>query len=105
VLRFEPDALPPCNEFWSITMYGLPDRLLVGNPINRYSVGDRTEGLHKGADGSLEIYIQHDRPEGARASNWLPAPKGPFFFVARFYGPRPELIDGTWTLPALRLAD
>jgi hypothetical protein len=105
VLRFEPGALPPCNEFWSITMYGLPDRFLIENPINRYSVGDRTEGLRKGADGSLEIYIQHDRPEGARASNWLPAPKGPFFFVARFYGPRPELIEGKWTLPALRLVD
>ncbi|MFN5496386.1 MAG: DUF1254 domain-containing protein [bacterium] len=105
VLRFEPGALPPCNEFWSITMYGLPDRFLIENPINRYSVGDRTEGLRKGADGSLEIYIQHDRPEGARAANWLPAPKGPFFFVARFYGPRPELIEGKWTLPALRLAD
>lgn len=105
VLRFEPGALPPCNEFWSITMYGLPDRLLIENPIGRYSVGDRTEGLRKGADGSLEIYIQHDRPEGARAANWLPAPKGPFFFVARFYGPRPELIEGKWTLPALRLAD
>jgi hypothetical protein len=105
VLRFEAGALPPCNEFWSITMYGLPDRFLIGNPINRYSVGDRTEGLRKGADGSLEIYIQNDRPEGERAANWLPAPKGPFFFVARFYGPKPELIAGKWTLPALRLAD
>ncbi|MFN9705464.1 MAG: DUF1254 domain-containing protein [Planctomycetota bacterium] len=105
VLRFEPGALPPCNEFWSITMYGLPDRFLVENPIQRYSVGDRTEGLRKGADGSLEIYIQHDRPDGERASNWLPAPKGPFFVVARLTGPSPELIAGTWALPALRLAD
>jgi hypothetical protein len=101
VLRFEPGQLPPVTEFWSITMYTLPERLLVDNPINRYSLGDRTAGLKQGADGSLEIYMQHDNPGPDKASNWLPAPKGPFFFVARFYGPRQSAMDGTWTLPPL----
>jgi hypothetical protein len=82
-------------------MYNLPERLLVANPINRYSVGDRTEGLKRGADGSLEIYLTSDNPGPDKASNWLPTPKGPFFFVARFYGPRPNMIDGSWTLPPL----
>ncbi len=101
VLRFEPGQLPPVTEFWSITMYTLPERLLVDNPINRYSVGDRTAGLKQGPDGSLEIYMQHDNPGSDKASNWLPAPKGPFFFVARFYGPKQPAMDGTWTLPPL----
>jgi hypothetical protein len=101
VLRFEPGRLPPVTEFWSITMYNLPERLLVDNPIGRYSLGDRTPGLRQGADGSLEIYIQSEDPGPEKASNWLPAPKGPFFFVARFYGPRNALMDGTWTLPPL----
>ncbi len=101
VLRFEPGQLPPVNEFWSITMYNLPERLLVENPINRYSVGDRTAGLKQGPDGSLEIYIQSDNPGPDKASNWLPAPKGPFFFVARFYGPKQAAMDGTWKLPPL----
>ena len=101
VLRFEPGQLPPVNEFWSITMYNLPERLLVENPINRYSVGDRTEGLKQGPDGSLEIYIQSDNPGPDEVSNWLPAPKGPFFFVARFYGPKQAAMDGTWKLPPL----
>jgi hypothetical protein len=101
VLRFEPGQLPPVNEFWSITMYSLPERLLVANPIDRYSVGDRTPGLRQGPDGSLEIHIQHEHPGPEKASNWLPAPKGPFFFVARFYGPRQAAMDGTWTLPPL----
>jgi hypothetical protein len=104
VLRFEPGQLPPVNEFWSITMYGLPDRFLVENPINRYSVGDRTQGLKQGPDGSLEIYIQHERPTPEKVSNWLPAPEGPFFFVGRFYGPKPALMDGSWKLPPLQLA-
>jgi hypothetical protein len=101
VLRFEPGQLPPVNEFWSITMYNLPQRLLVENQINRYSVGDRTAGLKQGPDGSLEIYVQHDNPGPEKASNWLPAPKGPFFFVARFYGPKQAAMDGTWKLPPL----
>ena len=101
LLRFEPGQLPPVDIFWSITMYKLPERFLVANPINRYSVGDRTEGLKRGADGSLEIYLTSDNPGPDKASNWLPTPKGPFFFAARFYGPKAGLIDGSWTLPPL----
>jgi hypothetical protein len=101
VLRFERDQLPPVTEFWSITMYNLPQRFLVDNPLNRYSIGSRTEGLKLGADGSLEIYMQADNPGPGKESNWLPAPKGPFFFVGRFYGPKPVALDGRWTLPPL----
>jgi hypothetical protein len=101
VLRFEPGQLPPVTEFWSITMYNLPQRLLVENPLNRYSIGSRTAGLKQGADGSLEVYIQADSPGPEKESNWLPAPRGPFFFVGRFYGPKPEALDGRWTLPPL----
>ncbi len=101
VLRFEPGQLPPADLFWSITMYKLPERLLVDNPMGRYSIGDRTPGLRLGEGGSLEIYIQSEDPGPEKASNWLPAPAGPFFFVARFYGPKPGLIDGTWNLPPL----
>ena len=37
-LRFEPGRLPPVNAFWSLTMYGLPEFLLVANPLNRYLI-------------------------------------------------------------------
>jgi hypothetical protein len=105
VLRFEPGQLPPVTEFWSITMYGLPDRLLVANPIDRYSFGDRTEGLTLGDDGSLEIYIQNENPGPEKESNWLPAPAGPFFIVGRFYGPGPTILEGNWSMPLLTERD
>ena len=70
------------------------ERLLVDNPLDRYSIGSRTEGLAQGADGSAEIYMQADNPGPQKQSNWLPAPKGPFFFVGRFYGPKQEALDG-----------
>jgi arylsulfatase A-like enzyme len=37
--------------FWSITMYDLPQRLLVENPIDRYAIGSRTMGLKTNSDG------------------------------------------------------
>lgn len=100
-LRFAPGALPPVDFFWSITMYALPDRGLVPNAINRYSLGDRTPGLTPDADGGLTIWLQHDSPGPAREPNWLPTPAGPFNFFVRLYGPKAEALDGRWRLPPL----
>ena len=101
VLRFPAGQLPPVSEFWSITMYTLPERLLVPNPLQRYSIGNRTPGLRLGADGSLEIYLQSENPGPDKVANWLPAPAGPFFFVARLYGPSAAALSGRWSMPAL----
>ena len=67
---------------------------LVANPIGRYSIGDRTPGLRRAADGSLTIVIQHDQP--ADTSNWLPAPATPFRPVMRLYQPQAAVLDGTY---------
>jgi hypothetical protein len=107
VLRFAKSELPPARFFWSITLYNLPDRHLVSNPIDRYSIGDRTPGIEYGSDGSLEIRLQASPPdtEPGRA-NWLPTPQqGPFTVVYRMYGPGQAAIDGKWTLPAIRPAN
>ncbi len=66
---------PPEKLFWSITMYKLPERLLMDNPIYRYSMGDRTEGFKSAPDGSLTFYIQHDVSQGNKKANGLPAPE------------------------------
>jgi hypothetical protein len=104
-LRFAPGEWPPVDFFWSITMYALPDRGLVPNAIGRYSLGDRTPGLAPDADGGLTIWMQHETPGPDRESNWLPTPAGPFYFVARLYGPKAEALDGRWRLPPLVKAD
>ncbi|GAA2106701.1 DUF1254 domain-containing protein [Kitasatospora saccharophila] len=102
VLRFPPGQLPPARFFWSVSVYRLPERLLVANEIDRYSVGDRTPGLVYGEDGSLTLYLQHERPAAAHElANWLPAPEGPYFVAVRAYGPKPELLDGSWQLPPI----
>lgn len=104
-LRFAPGQLPPVSLFWSITMYALPDRNLVPNPLHRYSIGDRTPGLKADADGGLSIWLQTESPGPERESNWLPTPPGPFFFVARLYGPKAEALEKRWVLPPLEKLD
>jgi len=96
-ITFEEE--PPVGAFWSITMYDLPDFYLVANPIGRYSIGDRTPGLRRDADGSLTIVIQHEQP--ADTSNWLPAPAAPFRPIMRLYQPEPAVMDGTYKIPAI----
>jgi hypothetical protein len=108
VLRFPPGQMPPARAFWSLTMYDVTPEgraFFTDNPISRYAIGDRTEGLKYGADGSLEIHLQHERPAEPRMANWLPAPAGPMRLVLRAYEPAPSLLDGTYRLPAVRRID
>ncbi len=99
-VRFPKGELPPARFFWSVTLYTLPDRFLYANPLNRYSIGDRTKGLKSDADGGLTIYIGHSSPGRDKESNWLPAPEGKYSFVARVYGPSEAAQNGQWKLPA-----
>jgi hypothetical protein len=99
LLHFAPGELPPVNAFWSLTMYD-KQHFLVPNPIDRYAIGDRTPGLHRNRDGSLDILLQHAPPRGRRA-NWLPAPAGPFVLALRLYQPKRSVLSGRWPLPTI----
>ena len=70
------------------------------NPLERYSIGDRTEALKISDDGYLTVTIRHDEPKDK--SNWLPAPKGPFYLVLRTYWPEQAALDGAWTPPSVK---
>ena len=106
VLHFARGKLPPANFFWSLTLYTLPDRFLYANALDRYSVGDRTRGLHYETDGSLTLYLSHASPGKERESNWLPTPEGKYSLVTRVYGPKAALRNGNWKPPSLTpLAD
>jgi hypothetical protein len=96
---FPKGQLPPVRFFWSLTMYDLTSRLLVDNPINRYSIGDRTEGLKRDPDGGLTIYVQKESPGKEKESNWLPAPDGPMSIISRMYGPDPRILDRSYKFP------
>ena len=96
-LTMKSDEMPPVNAFWSYTMYELPSRLMLENPLNRYLINSpMVPNLKRNADSSITLYIQHESPGKDKENNWLPAPNGPFFFVNRLYWPKPEAFNGTW---------
>jgi hypothetical protein len=100
ILHFDKDHLPPVEAFWSLTMYGA-DFYLVPNEINRYAIADYTPGLVYNEDGSLDIYIQKDRPIN-NESNWLPAPEGDFNLVLRLYQPAAKVLNGSYEIPGIK---
>lgn len=97
IMRFEADDMPPADAFWSVTLYD-SDRFLYPNEIRRHAIGDRTPGLRRAADGSLEITLSHARP--ANGANWLPTPAGRFYLILRMYYPREGVRS--WRIPPLQ---
>jgi hypothetical protein len=104
VLHFSEEELPPAAAFWSVTMYDA-EGFQAANPIDRFAIGDR-DALKYNADGSLDIYLQHENPGAEKQSNWLPSPaKGTLGVTMRLYAPRPTALDGRWAPPAVRATD
>jgi hypothetical protein len=100
-LHFDGDDLPPVDAFWSLTGY-TPDMNLIPNPLGRYTIGDRTEGLVTDPDGGLTIFLQTRPPGADREPNWLPIPaQGGWFAILRLYRPHPEVADAKWQCPGI----
>jgi len=104
VLHFEAAELPPVEGFWSLAVYTM-DAKLVTNDIERYSIGNLTDGLEYEDDGSLTLRLQHSRPDSGEA-NWLPTPQKGFFAVMRLYEPSEAALNNDYVLPRItRVSD
>ncbi|MND88966.1 hypothetical protein D3C76_259920 [compost metagenome] len=102
-VRFTPGQLPPASEFWSLTLYDLPDRQLVANGIDRYCLSSR-DALHMDDDGGLTLWVQSTAPQQEMLSNWLPAPaSGAFTLILRLYGPGQQVIEQRWQMPVVEV--
>jgi hypothetical protein len=101
-------VVPPLQAkgFWSISMYekDADGRLFfTENPLQRYSIGDRTAGVRRRSDGTIEVLLQNEVPADTR--NWLPAPKGVYAITLRAYLPSDAMRRGEAPLPRLVTAD
>ena len=102
---FAANELPPVNAFWSLTMYRLPDSLLVANPLDRYLLelahaAEVQEGFRRWAD-SLHPERISRRGSG---SELVACAEGTLHgdHLPRLYWPKAAvLLDGTWTAPPL----
>ena len=88
--------------YWSITLYSHPDVRLVPNPDGKYSISYRTD-LTPDADGGFTVHIASQLPAGVPHANWLPStgPGKPWILVMRLYLPKPDVLDGSWSPPAM----
>ena len=75
--RFASGQLPPVNAFWSLTMYELPQSLLVANPINRYLINSPMlpQSQSRTPTAESRCYLQNESPGAGQGSHWLPAPR------------------------------
>jgi len=103
-ITFPKGHEPPVDAFWSITAYG-SDYNLIPNQINRYSIGNRTPGIRKNADGGITFYFQKESPRSDKVSNWLPTGSEAWFTILRMYIPRPEVINVEWECPSITEVD
>lgn len=99
-----PEGIP-AQAFWSLTLYEVDPyggMYFTANPLKRYAVGDRSSGLVKNSDGSIDIWIAHTQPiQGDRLTNWLPAPSGLFRLMIRAYAPTLAFQTGQVAPPAV----
>ena len=104
-VTFAKDETPPCNGFWSLTLYD-DEHFFVPNEIDRYSVGTKNKDLQFEPDGSLTIHVQPDAPgDAGERANWLPSPRdADFTLYIRAYWPKAAVLDGSWMPPPVELA-
>ena len=83
----------PVDGFWSISVYNA-DGYFEPNDRDAYSVNNLTAARND--DGSVTVHFggDDDRP------NRIPIMEG-WNYTVRLYRPRPEILDGSWTFPAI----
>jgi hypothetical protein len=86
----------PAALFWSLTLYEAENASGLATDARRFpSLGSRDKPVEN-ADGTIDLYIGPEAPEGQEA-NWLAtAPGRGFFAILRLYGPGEKAIDYSW---------
>jgi len=95
-LHFPPGQLPPNDAFWSLTATDTVG-YMVNHSSGRSSVDDHS-GLVTNSDGSVDILLQPQQPNGP-AQNWVPTPSGRFKLMLRAYLPGVAIVDGSYEVP------
>ena len=85
----------PAGNFWSVTLYEAENASGLANGQPFPSLGSRDKPAPN-ADGSTELYLGPQAPEG-KQGNWLATVPGKgYFAILRLYGPTEAAIDKSW---------
>lgn len=100
---YAKDSLPAgkARYFWSVIAVDDEKYQVIPNLLNRYLL-NKESGLQPNPDGSLTLAFAPKSPPGVPETNWLPTPEGQKYKLTyRFYGPTPDLVEGTWFPPPM----
>jgi hypothetical protein len=84
----------PVDAFWSVTVYN-KEGFIDPNDQDAYSVNSLIGTPNE--DGSYTIHFGGE----PGSANYLPIAEG-WNYMVRFYQPRKEILDGTWTFPEVK---
>ena len=94
--KFNVPANPPMKDFWSFTIYDNQTRSMLQTDQRFPGIDSNAEGLIQNEDGSWDIYIGPEAPEGLE-NNWIQTVPGKGWnTIFRLYGPLDAWFDGEW---------
>ena len=94
--KFNVPANPPMKDFWAFTIYDNQTRSMLQTDQQFPGVDSNMEGLIQNEDGSWDIYIGPEAPEGYE-NNWIQTiPGRGWNTIFRLYGPLEPWFDNQW---------
>ncbi len=104
VIRIEKDV--PAELFWSIVIYDTDTRCLIDNRDGaaggKATMGSKTPGLRKNADGSYYMLLSPNAPpKGWEANHVQTIPGRGWFPYMRAYGAKAEFFNDQYKFPTI----
>jgi hypothetical protein len=86
----------PESRFWSVILYDRQTRSMLQTDQPHPSLGSQSGTVETNADGTTDVYIGPDAPQG-KESNWLQTVPGKgWWTVLRLYNPLQSFFDKSW---------
>ena len=103
--KFSVPANVPVRQFWSVTAYNMEDFTFFDN-TSTVAVNSLQSDIEENSDGTTDVYFGPKLPKGKNKGNWIPTQKGTeWMSLFRWYGPQPELFNGSWTMGNIQKLD
>jgi hypothetical protein len=98
----------PVGQFWALTLYSENTRRPYdngGTEVRSVNLDSNTSGLKYNADGSIDLYIGAQAPQGYESNFMKTTGDDGWFVIFRLYAPLQPFFDKTFTLPDFELVD
>jgi hypothetical protein len=95
----------PVGQFWSLTLYSENTRRPYdngGTEISDVSLGSRMDQLQYNEDGSIDLYVGPDAPEGMESNHLKTVGDDGWFVYFRLYAPEQPFFDKSFKLEQIR---